>query len=578
MLAVSRSKMLVAGSLSGLMFLACSLPAQSNYPLYDFKAPLEIPLYLAGNFAELRSNHFHGGIDIKTQGIEGHKVLASADGYVSRIKVSPYGYGRALYIRHPNGYTTVYGHLKKFNSEIEEYVKRNQYQKKSFKIELFPRASDFPVKQGEVIAISGNSGGSSAPHLHFEIRETAGEIPVNPLLFKFDIKDEIPPNLEELYVYPLDYHSEINGKKRRAKYSISGFQGNYQVNNAIRTSGDFGLGIRLFDRLNEMPNRCGIYEIKLFMQGQLIYHQKMEKIPFHENRYINALTDYAEKMESGRWIVRNFVLPNNKLNVYVTLSNRGVLNIPDGQNRQFRYEVTDSYGNLSRLHFTIEGSSPSPNEETLLTQKPSAKFKYNQANSFEREDVLVYLPANVLYEDLDFNFWKDEKLPKSLTPVYNIHNLSTPLHSYIALSIKASKIPQNLRKYCMIVSLDDDGGIVPEGGYWKGDYLIVKTRSFGGYTVMVDSTPPRLTPLNISNGSNMKSKWSIMVKAEDNLSGVTKYDAFIDGKWILTEFDYKAKRLIHYFESDLSSGEHTFRLIVKDKIGNQTEYETRFFR
>ena len=293
----------------------------------------------------------------------------------------------------------------------------------------------------------------------------------------------------------------------------------------------------MYDQLNEMHNKCGIYEINIIQDGILKYHHKMEKFAFKEKRYLNAMVDYDQKMRKNKWIHVNTILPNNKLSIYGSDKLDGIVTLSKNQS-VILYEVSDVYGNKSQLTFTIE-KSEATQEAPVLVQKPAKTFKYDQANSFESKNILVYLPSNVLYEDLDFNFWIDDTIKNAIAPLYLIHDLFTPLHSYMALSIKMEDVPQTIRKYCMIVSLDKDGHIVQEGGYWKGDYIIVKTRSFGAYTVMVDSMPPKLTPVNINQNANMTNKWSLMIKAEDNLSGVYKYDAYIDDKWVLLEFDYK---------------------------------------
>lgn len=546
----------------------------------NFSSPLEIPLFLAGSFAELRSNHFHSGLDIKTQGREGLKVLSIADGYVSRIKISEYGYGRALYIRHPNGYTSVYAHLKKFNDEIEDLVRSHQYKNKSFKVEIYPEASRIQVKKGELIAISGNSGGSVAPHLHFELRETKTESPVNPLLYGFDIKDDISPELKTLYLYPRSAQSTINGYFTKQKIKLIKQDGVFKIpsNKNIRIYGAIGLGLEMFDQLNEVSNKCGIYEIELYQNEKLIYHHRLDKFSFHETRYLNAIVDYEERMKNKKWIHRTFKLPNNKLSIFPSDLDDGIFSIPEGQVYSFKYVVKDTYGNTSSMNFEITGAGADSKQQEIIGQKPVRRFKYNQANSFEQGDIMLYLPSNILYEDLDFNFWIGDTLDGCFSPLYHIHDWYTPLQSYMAVSIKLKNMDAGLRKYAMIVSQDKDESIVPEGGYWKGDYLIVKTRSFGPYTVMIDSVKPKLTPVNIPSNNNMSKKWSIIIKAEDNLSGVHKYNGYIDDKWVLTEFDYKKKRLIHRFEENLSKGTHTFKIVVKDKIGNESKIEFDFNR
>ncbi|MEQ8324583.1 MAG: M23 family metallopeptidase [Vicingaceae bacterium] len=557
-----------------------SSTAQVQAQTKEFTSPLDVPLYLAGSFAELRNNHFHSGLDIKTQGREGLNVRSVASGYVSRIKISPFGYGRVVYVRHPNGYTSVYAHLQKFNDEIEKAVKSYQYANKKFAVEMYPSASRFPIKQGDLIGISGNSGSSSAPHLHFELRETKSEAPVNPLLFGFDISDDISPEIIAVYVYPREDLAQVNGTYKKVKSKVIKSQNDYRLHDSepIKVSGKIALGLQVFDRLNEVPNKCGIYEIDLYRNGDLIFQQRMDKFEFHETRYMNSMVDYEERMKNKTWIYCTFVRPNNRLKIYPKKIGDGIIEIRPGIIENFRYKIRDSYGNESILDFQLQGSEPSRSDQGVIRQMPEEYFRCDQANSLEKEDIMIYLPANILYEDLAFKFWKGDTLPRSFTPLYHIHDWYTPLQSYMALSIKVKDMPLDIRKFATIVSKDKNGGIVPEGGYWKGDYIIVKTRSFGPYTVMIDSVKPKLTKVNVPPSGDMRGKWSIIIKAEDNLSGVFKYDAYIDGKWALQEFDYKKKQLIHYFEEGLTPGEHTYKVVVRDKIGNKNELIFNFTR
>ena len=399
------------------------------------------------------------------------------------------------------------------------------------------------------------------------------------MLFGFEIKDDIPPIISELHLYPADNKTQFNGKNGKQFIRLIGSNGKYSIpqNQSIHISGSFYVGLRMFDRLNEMQNKCGVFEVNLYMDDALKYHHQMEKFAFKQTRYLNALVDYDLKKRKNKWVEKSIILPNNKLDIYGAQRMQGLLT-PEHEISELKYVIFDAYGNESTLNFNIKKVAYKEPIAGIIAQKPNKNFKYNQPNSYESENVLVYLPSNVLYEDLDFRFWVGDTLEKALCPLYNIHDLNTPLHSYMALSIKLEKIPLKLRKYCMIVSLDEDGKIVPEGGYWKGDYLIVKTRSFGAYTVKLDSIKPKLTPINIAENADLSKKWSIMIKAEDNLSGVHKYDAYIDGKWVLLVFDYKKKRLVHHFQESLTQGIHKFKIVVKDKVGNTSALEMNFRR
>jgi hypothetical protein len=260
----------------------------------QFISPLKIPLSLSANFGELRADHFHSGVDIKTQGTTGKEVVATASGYVYAITVSPGGFGRAIYIRHPSGYSTVYGHLEKFNDVIEEYVKAVQYEKKSFLVTLYPTSDKFPVKQGEVIAFSGNSGSSGGPHLHYEIRKSEGEMPVNPLSFDFGTTDKIKPVIEKLVIYPINRNTLINSQNRKKWINVTGSNGKYSVpdDTEINISGLAGFGIKSFDLIDEGTNKCSVYSIELRIDSICLFRYVMDAFSFSESRYINSHIDY----------------------------------------------------------------------------------------------------------------------------------------------------------------------------------------------------------------------------------------------------------------------------------------------
>lgn len=553
---------------------------QKPYPVDYFGPPLDIPLILSGNFGELRSNHFHSGIDIKTQGVEGKKIYATADGYVSRIKVSTGGYGKALYISHPNGYTTVYAHLQKYNDALEAYIKRNQYAEQSFEVEMFPPASAFPVKKGDVIAISGNSGGSLAPHLHFEIRETKSEKPVNPLFFGFDIPDQVDPLIRTISIYPLNDDSYVDGLSQRKDYPVIRNGSSYTLPSQRLPSvyGDIGFGVETFDLLSGAGNHCGIYTIRLFDNDRPVFAHEMDKFSFYETRYINAHIDYKKYLIQNRRTQRSYLLPNNQLSTYEQLKNRGIVSIGHGEEHRMRYEITDVYGNTTLLQFTVMGDSTQKLNRTTIAQPPSAIFHCKEKNSFQTDNVILYLPPNVLYEDLPFHYYVDDTLKGALTPTYRLHNEYVPLHSYMMVSVKATGLSERIKARSLLVSHTKSSGIYPEGGVWKGDYIVTKTRSFGGYTIMVDTIKPLIKPININFNEDMRNKWSIMIKISDQLAGIESYVPKVDGEWILMEYDPKRDMITHYFDGTIAAGRHTFELTVKDKVGNVSVYKTEFIR
>jgi len=554
-----------------------SFAQENKYPQDYFAAPMDIPLYLSGNFGEIRTNHFHAGIDIKTQGVEGIPVNAAADGFVSRIKISPYGYGKAIYVVHPNGYTTVYGHIQKFSETIEKYIKAAQYKQESFSVELFPMSSELQVKKGDLIAYSGNTGGSGGPHLHFEIRETKSEAPLNVMLFGFDIKDNIKPIVQSIYAYPLDDTSTVNGSHNKMRFPATGSNGNYRLLvSSISAYGRIGFGIETIDQANGVGNRIGVYTIDLKENDQLIYSHVIDKIPFNKSRFMNAHIDYEEKVKTRRDVQRSFVLDNNQLDIYQLDKKSGPITLQNGDSKSMKYELKDAYGNASEINFTVIGKkTSSASRNASVKSSDNRFFNYNRRSVILEDDILVNIPDYYLYEDLEFEYSKESN-SRCISPLYNLHNKYTPLHSYMNVSIKLEGLSDALKEKSLIVSTTNKRNFSAEGGKWSGDNISVKSRTFGSYCVMIDSTPPVIVPVNISNGSNMSGKWSIMIKGSDNLSGIDYYRGEVDGKWILFEYDYKRNLFFHYFDGSIEKGNHTLTFEVRDGTSNTAKIDLKF--
>ena len=566
-----------------LLFLAIpifGLVAQNNYPEDYFRSPVDFPIALAGNFGEIRSGHFHAGIDIKTQQVEGKPIYAAADGYISRIKISLYGYGKAIYVRHPNGYTTVYAHLQKFNDEINQYVKNAQYNQKTFTIELYPEANQLIVKKGDIIALSGNTGGSGGPHLHFEIRETGSETPLNPLLFGFNIKDTKPPVLKTLGVYPLNEVSWVDGQNNPKYFPISkvGNQFSVNQNNPIEVSGKIGFGIETNDYLDAAPNRCGAYSIKLLKNGVPVYFHEMEKISFDETRFINTHVDYYAWNKLNKRVQRSFLQSNNQLSIYKDLLNKGQLFFLTDTTFQLNYSVLDAYNNLSELGFTVKSST-----EPFIFKKPETDtllFKVFENNSFVKDEFSVFLPKGALYEDFFFNFSTQNSISNGIGHVYNIHNLYTPLQDYIYVTLPLDSSYFAKSDKVLAVSLDEKLKLMSgEGGELENGKIKFKTRSFGPYTLMIDTIPPSIKPINIYPEKNMQNENLVKFKIDDELSGIKTYNGYINNQWELFEFDKKTGILSFEFTSDFNKKiSNEIEIIVTDERNNRSIYTASFIR
>ena len=543
----------------------------------DFHPPLDIPLVLSGTFGELRSNHFHAGIDIKTQGQSGLKVYAIADGYISRIKVSPWGYGKAIYITHDNGYSSVYAHLMRYTGAIQDYVISSQYKNQSYDIELFPTKNELRVKKGEIIGLSGNTGSSAAPHLHFEIRNSQNQYPQNGLQFGFDITDNIPPVIKELKVYSKSKKTVIDGDYEDKLYQVKGSGKNCYIDKTIEVSGLYALGVNTYDLLNKAKNKNGVYSIEVLLDSQLIYSHTMKEFGFHETRYINSHLDYSEKVTNKRKLHKCFLEPNNKLSIYDYVANKGIIQ-PKNDTQKVVIRVKDVYENVSELNFKVKKSEQiSSDNNTKETVKFTSIFPYEEHNTFGNELLSIEIPKYSLYDTLFFIYKVFEDSSDIFhSPIHCVHNEESTVHSPYALSVKTT-VPDSLASKSYICKLNKKGKPNYVGGKYKDGKISVKTRLFGNFTVAIDTINPVVKGLNIYPGKTMKSS-TLKMTIKDGESGVKTYSATINDEWVLMEYEPKSNKLTHYFKKDLKAGKHVFKLVVHDSVNNATEYQAVFYR
>lgn len=535
----------------------------------QYHSPLDFKLLLSGTFGELRGNHFHTGIDIKTEGVEGQKVYSINEGYVSRIKVSSFGYGKAIYINHPDGTTSVYAHLKRFNNKIDSYVKREQYNKERFEIELFPEKEELKIKSGEMIAFSGNSGGSFGAHLHFEVRETATQKPINPLNLGFHIKDNISPIIKEIKIY------DMKNEKNTNVYNCIKTDANYTINEKPIVSKEIGFGISTYDKLDGAYNKNGVYSIELFVNQKLIYHFQADKLNFNTNRYINAHIDYYEKRENSKKFHRCYKLPNNKLENYKSLQHNGLLKLQNDSSYNISLLVKDFAGNKSYLTFTIKCKIDKNHQEQKKNKK-KPHFHYNTTNSFSNKDFQLKMKENSLYDNIIFEYLEKDSIEGVYGKVHQCHFDYEPIHKKYNIKIK-SNLSEELKEYAYIAKKDKNKKFWYMGGNWQNDILEADVREFGDFCIVADTNPPIITGINMFPGKNITTQKTIKLTIEDKESGIKSYRGEIDGNWILMEYDYKRK-LLTYNMSDglIKKGEHKLTLKVSDKVGNQKLYIANF--
>ena len=563
-----------------MLFVYCSKGQQifstNSYPLVDFRMPLDIvPPALAGSFGEIRPNHLHSGIDFRTNQREGYPVYAIADGYISRIRIQNSGFGQALYIDHPNGYTSVYGHLQRFNPKITQYARQQEYDKKSFEIDEFPEATRLLVHKGDVIAYSGNRGSSGGPHLHFEIRDTKMEATINPQLFGIDIPDNIPPVIYALYSYKLN-GKPFNEFTPKEYHQVTGASGKYHLTSSstLSLTGEIGFGIITTDRHNGLSGTNGVYSIELEVDGQTVFTSALERFLFENSKGVNSHIDYPAFINTRKSIQKSFVDPGNPLKIYSHLVNNGRIACTDGKLHEVKYTITDSKGNKSILAFNVQAANQPLN--LSAPPVPSGKiFAYNQQNEYKEDGLTVVFPKGTLYNDLDFVVKKlDRPTGNAYSPLYKIQNNLTPLHIGFDLWIKADDLPVKYQDKALIVNANR----ASQGGFYENGYVKAKPKNFGSFFIAIDTIPPVVVPVNIADGKNMKGISKMTFKIRDNLSGINSFNGYIDNQWILMEFDTKTATLWHTFEDQTGPGRHELRIVVTDMKNNSKTYSITFYK
>lgn len=545
--------------------------AQAQYPQDYFRSPLEIPLVLSGTFAELRSNHFHSGLDIKTQQRQGLKVIAAAQGYVSRIKISHYGYGKAIYVTHPNGYTTVYAHLQKFSPAIESYIKECQYQKETYEVEVFPTPNELPIANDELIAFSGNSGGSGGPHLHFEIRDNE-ERPINPMLFGMNIKDSKRPTVLGIYAYTKNDSSSVNNKSDRVHLRlIPNKNGDYAVEK-IKAYGTIGFGVISHDQQDMAYNKNGVNNIQTFYNGHKNFEMDFKRFSFDESKHINRFIDFEFFKDKRSRIQKLFVEKGNTLSMLTDVNDNGYITINDSVSSVYKIRINDFKGNDSWITIPITGEKTEAKPKTNSI-KPMHFAYADQSTVLAEGMVSVYFPANTFYDDTNLNF-------KVSSDTLLLHKDVIPLQKKFNISYDISTYKSEHKDKLFIAQLY---------GYYKrpyyisttrkGDILTARTKSLGLFTLTADLEPPKIEPLNFSDRKWVSKLKTLQVKITDDLSGISNYRATVNGKWILMEYDYKTKTLTHHFSDNIViDTENNLKIIVTDNVGNNATFDATFFR
>ena len=534
----------------GLLLTTSLLSAQSAFTP---SPPLDIPLVLSGTFAELRGNHFHGGIDIKTQGRSGLKIGAVADGYVSRVAVSPYGYGNALYLRHPEGYTTVYGHLNAFYPELEKWIEDQMRDRSKNDGNLYPSPEQFKVTRGQLVAFSGNTGGSFGPHLHFEIRDTKTEEPLNPLEFGLEVQDTRKPDIRGLRWTAKDFADK----------------GTFKAGDTIKFSR--GLGIDLFttDKQDLANNNNGVYSIDATIDGQSFFTANYRRINFSTSRFINAHINYDLYCSRGVRYTRLYELENNPLKITDTYeisapafrASKGWITVAQDSVVTVKASVRDFEGNTSEFSFYIEGNEPLP-----LGKRP-LKLDWKKDHDLTLGPIQIHIPAGALYKTAEFN------VVEKSTDQYVIGEGRVALQTYMTLNwtLDSTQIPG---VGYFLWEANHKGKKSAITGERVGAVLTFKTRSTGTYSLDQDLKKPEVSLLKTTTYARSNSAFrEVRLRVADDKTGVERYSARIDDQFARIDFDYKNEMLKVIVPKDIPAGSHNLRVVVIDGVGNTSVEE-----
>jgi hypothetical protein len=578
-LVLNRVKPLFVGVLSLYCFQSLSLEAQTAKQ-FDFDDPLKEQLRLSGNFGELRGSHFHAGLDLKTNLTIGKPVYAAADGYVSRLKVAHFGYGKALYLTHEGGYGSVYAHLDRFAEDIQNYIKNTQYKKERFQVELFPSKDKFVVKKGDLIGYTGNTGSSGGPHLHFEIRDPQSR-PLNPLNYGIEISDTKSPMPTVLRWYPHNKNGR-NVETYGQNLSLTQIRPNEFLTESLTASGRIGFGIGAYDQQDGSSNKNGVYRIKTSLNGALTQDIVFDRISFDESKFMNRYMDYRHYRERKQRVQKLFRETNNPLGIIKILENDGYVSIEPGASYVYRIELMDYSGNQTTIDVPIVGIESEGSKIIQASSKPQdqsgddlerlTEIPNSSATSWSESRYSVFFSKGCFYESTALDLSVDSE-------ILRLDRDRFAVYKPIKISYRADHLsPEDLAK-AYIARIDPYGKPIYQNTSRSGTTLEASVSALGNYGVFFDDVPPTISLRQPAEGQWYSKAKKLKVTIKDKESGIADYRATINGRFILMEYDYKTNRLTYDFsDAIIDEAAHNLKVVVLDNAGNSTTFERLFYR
>jgi murein DD-endopeptidase MepM/ murein hydrolase activator NlpD len=565
------SKSLLPFALSLLPFLAFSqyFPSK-NYPQNYFRNPLGIPIELSGNFGQLRSDHFHMGLDIRTKQKENLSVFAAAEGYISRIKIERFGYGRAIYITHPNGLTTLYAHLNNFYDTLNKFLIAKQYKEEKWEQDFELKPNQFKVSKGQFIAFSGNTGGSRGAHLHFEIRDKQGNN-LNPQLFGMPVLDNAPPIINRFFIYDRNYSTYHNPPEQ---IDINGSKGNYSSKDSIVTinSNKISFGISAEDVVAKVPFRLGIYQAEVWVDSAAVFAFRINDFSYPNSRYINACIDYEERFSGDTYIQHLSKLPGNHLPIFSSSLQNGVIELNDTLIHHAEIIIKDVDGNSSNLSFLFRRKDSVSNihvtEVGTNNLPPSKEFDY------EKDGIRLSFNELAFYDTVPFRCDVKPATAQAVSPSYSLCCPEIPVHTYYDAAIKLEQpIPDSLRSK-VLMQLKIGKYADATKGNWDGNWMNASFDRLGSLQLVIDTITPTIEFANLKKDSIFDNETIILIEAKDNLSSIKKFRAELDGKWLM--FSRKDNYFIYTFDERCPLGKHVLTVSVEDETGNISQQQVSF--
>ena len=542
-----------------------TIKSQEKHPQNYFSDPLNIEKILNGNFGETRSAHFHSGIDFKTQFKEGLNVYSSAEGYISRISIKHGGFGKALYVNHPNGYTTVYAHLKNFSDKIENYIKKLQYDRQTFQIEHYPKKNALQILKKEKIGNSGNTGSSFGPHLHYEIRKTSNQKALNPQLFNFNIKDSRKPTLSSVFIYKID---SLYQQSNPIKIKVSKINDSTYLSEKVFAKGKIGFGVSGYDRQDLANNRNGIYKYQTYYNDRKYIEFKFDSFFFEESIKIKTLIDYKYYIKNNERIIKLFIDQGNDLSIYSQNIDEGYLDVKN-KFSEFLIKLSDLKNNNLYIKIPIEfGDFTSPvsfDYDEELNKSIDNQLEHN----FNFENSKIKIPRNTFLKDVNLKLSSSQDSLKILNPYIPV---------FKNISVEFKNISDSKGNYLAFKDQNNNESFATST-INKNDFFNLKTKSLGTYFIKKDTIPPRIRLQNFKDGDWITNKKNIKIKILDDETGIKNYNVWINGKWMLFEYEYKKNELVYNFDSYFENNvDNKIFIRIEDMVGNRTEKTFNFYR